>query len=157
MSGDVDDLRLWMTEAREAELRRNLTARGVTKVNARCLRCADLLDRWLGGLHHFPGGEKALRRTEWDHPVCVEVTIVYKNLATFDGSLLTALVFLAHDLAIRAEVTPCNMQRVTLRLHPRRRGGDSGWERHPTLAEAVAAWCVRYPRQESDAAKGGAA
>lgn len=142
-----NDLRRWMTEEREAFLRSKLAAWGVKAAPSACgLRCADFIDQWVGGFHHFPGGGRAIRRTAWDD---FFVEINYDDgLATFDCARITHLVFLAHDLAIRADVTPCNMRYMKLLLHPRDglEGGMS--ERHPTMEMALADWRERHPLTE---------
>lgn len=147
-------MREWMSEEREAHLRATLAAHGAGKVSDEGLRCADLLERWLGGLHHMPG-RKRVRGVEWDAPF-VRVLIGH-SLATYDFARLTHLVFLAHDLAIRAELGACNMQHVELMLHPRRRRADGSWEgwvMHPSLNEAVTAWRERNPLPGAEVSRG---
>lgn len=99
-------------------------------------RCARLLDVWLDGLHHFPGGQRALRAVDWSQDfvtvsLCNEVSM---STCDFDG--LTRLVFLAHDHAIRIEVQPA-MRTLRILLHPRARIGGAAVA-HPTLDRAVA-------------------
>lgn len=137
-----DDLRLWMDADREDVLRKRLAGYNVKAVSPCGLRCADLLEQWLGGLHHWPtrGG---VAKTDWsDFYVRF---LGHRHMASFDWGNLTALVFLAHDLAIRVEVDSCNMQCVEIMLHPRTRQRGDGFARHPTLDEAVAAWRSRNP------------
>lgn len=107
------------------------------KVSEDGARCAELLRVWLGGLHHFPGGDKALRATDWS-TFFVLVRLKHKALSTFDGDSLTRLVFLAHDHAIRVDLHSEAMKSITLMLHPRPRDG-SVMKRHPTIEEALAA------------------
>ena len=134
-----------MTPEREARLREHLGWVGVRKVSPEGLRCADLIDEWVGGLHNFPGGGRALGKIDWtQHFVEVRCHGGLSSPATFDGTKLTSLVFLAHDLAIRAEVSACNMQMFKVRLFPRAREGR-GFSRHPSLEEAVAAWRAHSP------------
>lgn len=131
-----EELRPWMDEERERYLRLTLRIHGVTRFGPAGLRCADLIFRWVRGFHHFPG-RKNPARIDWTQD-SVEVQH-YGDFSTHDWNGLTRLVFLAHDLAIRAEVRPCNMQLVTVRLHPRARGSNLT-EEHPTLEDAAARW-----------------
>ena len=62
-----------------------------------------------------------------------------RGAATFDSFGLTRLVFIAHDLGVRASIGPCGGNRVELQVHLRSRSGST-MERHPTLDQAVAAW-----------------
>lgn len=71
------------------------------------------------------------------------------DLSTYDADGLTRLVFLAHDRAIRVEVSACNMQRLTVAVHKRRAREGSMFERHPTLAKAVDDWRKRHPNADA--------
>ncbi len=94
-------------------------------------RVAELLEHWRG-LHHFDS--RALGTADWsrDH---VYLGLHYPTLDTFDSNELTRLVFLAHDLAIRVEVTG-KRDRIQYLLTPRARTGGV-WSRHPMLEDAV--------------------
>lgn len=107
-------------------------------------RCAELLRVWLGGLHHFPGGDKALRTTDWSSFV-VEVRLMHESLCTFDGDSLTRLVLLAHDHAIRVDLSSEAMKSITLMMHPRPREGGI-MQRHPTIEEALATHRRFHPK-----------
>jgi hypothetical protein len=96
---------------------------------------ADLLGWLYKGLYHLP--DDVLHKINWSDDHCVIVKIGREaTLSTWDWNTLTLLVFLCHKMAIRCEILPCNMQKLTLHFHRRKRGGDMA-ERHPTLAEAV--------------------
>jgi hypothetical protein len=100
------------------------------------------LERWLGGLHHFPGGEGRIAKANWDRH-CVEVVFrARESFSSVDGDALARLVFLAHDLGIRADVSGHGMNGMSVMLHPRVRDGRR-MARHPTLEEAVAEWRER--------------
>ena len=62
---------------------------------------------------------------------------VYQNLATYDSSALTRLVFAAHDRCCRVSIVHCNPQRLMIQVHPRKRDGDGQSNRHPTIEEAL--------------------
>lgn len=70
---------------------------------------------------------------------------MYGGLASFDFSTLTRLAFLAHDHAIRAEVTPA-MRYLRITLSPRTREATM-IQGHPTLEEAVAMHRKRFPKE----------
>lgn len=59
------------------------------------------------------------------------------RLATFDTDKLTRLVIGAHDMGVRVEIEPCNMQRLKIRMWTRKSREGRLWERHPTMEEAV--------------------
>ena len=50
-------------------------------------RCAELVETWVGGLHHFPEGQKALRKTDWSGEYVT--FLVYGSIATFDHDQIT--------------------------------------------------------------------
>lgn len=101
-------------------------------------RVADLLGEWQRGIYHI---SDEVEKGEWSARM---VEIRYGGtLSTFDFDELTRLVFLAHDLCIRVEISPRANRYFTMRFHPRKRGaaGDASmFERHPTLEQAVEAW-----------------
>lgn len=96
---------------------------------------ADLLGELFCGIYHVDAG--ALRRVDWANNHHVSISIGWKDWATCDFDLLTRLVFLAHRMALRVSMEPTRSKYVRLLFHQRTRRG-SGWQRHPTLAEAVA-------------------
>jgi hypothetical protein len=60
------------------------------------------------------------------------------HLATFDNSRLTALVIAAHRESIRVEISPCNMQLITIHMHPRtNERSASTFERHPDINRMI--------------------
>ncbi|MCK9459564.1 MAG: hypothetical protein M0R80_07990 [Proteobacteria bacterium] len=96
---------------------------------------ADLLGWLYKGIYHLP--VNALLKTNWEDEWCIVVKLGREAaLATTDWNTLTYLVFLCHKMAIRCEIVPCNMQKLALHFHRRKRDGDMA-EKHPTLAEAV--------------------
>lgn len=106
-------------------------------------RVADLLDIALGGLHHLD--RNAASKADWTDPHFVALNWRYPNLATFDGEVLTRLVFLAHDLCIRIEIDAAKARVPRLYFHPRhgRTGGFSA--RHPTLESQIESWRSNHP------------
>lgn len=133
------DLRRWMNTARETSLRASLAGYGVTKVSPEGLRCADMLERLFGGFHHFPGGGKKLRAVRWDDFYVAVLLQHGTEAATYDGCLLTNMVFLGHALCIRTSLSGRGMERMELQLHPRARTEGICY-RHPRLDEAVASF-----------------
>ena len=107
------------------------------------VRAANLIDEWLSGIYHLTPNP---RHIDWTAKDCIEVRFS-RDLSSYDGSLLTRLVFLAHDHALRVEVEPCNMQMLKLRFHERSREGERTCERHPSLEQALDTWRTTYPLQ----------
>ncbi len=97
------------------------------------LACFDLLSDWLGGDHHCP------KRVNAAGPRGITCCIHDRSrLATYDLGQLTALVVLAHDRCIRAELGGVAPGLVRLYLHRRsNRDGHSQWDRHPALENHV--------------------
>ncbi len=96
------------------------------------LRVAELLDNW-HGLHHFE--DRELGRVDWGREF-VELVLYHPSLATFDGSMLTRLIILAHDHAIRVAVTASG-NRLRYVMTPRARAGSIS-ACHPTMEDALA-------------------
>lgn len=101
--------------------------------------CFRLLGYLFGGFHHVFNVKKC----------GLGISIISADdLATFDFNRLTTLVFLAHDMCIRASVDR-NSKGVKICLWQReRKGGYS--KRHPTLGQALEIYRESY----SDAWKG---
>lgn len=97
-------------------------------------RVADLLGELFQGIYHIDS--KALHKVDWSNPYWIRLSLGWKSLSTFDFVGLTYLVFLAHWMCIRVEVSPCNFHHLEIMFHPRKRNGDYS-ERHPTIDEAL--------------------
>jgi hypothetical protein len=93
----------------------------------------------LGGRHHVP------TLKEWGFGWCITL---YGHMSTYDSDRLTALVMLAHDRAMRVEISACNMQYIRLAVHQRSHAADRFYSRHPTLEQATAEWRKRNPAPE---------
>lgn len=106
---------------------------------------ADLLGDLLGGLYHLDGAASV----DWSNPSYIEVRWP-SDLSTFDSNTLTRLVLLAHDRAIRVDISPRSNRYLTMLFHQRRHGADLGiWERHPTAEDALAEHRRWYPAPET--------
>ncbi len=57
--------------------------------------------------------------------------------ATFDFSLLTRAVIMAHDRMIRFEISPSGPRMLKLHLHKRHAREGRMYERHPTIEDAI--------------------
>ena len=90
-------------------------------------RCAWVLVRAYRGAHHVPRVRVGQRHLEINH--C-------GDLSTADGDLLTRLVVLAHDVAVRVKVTASGPRMVRITLYPRRHTNRVETN-HPTLEEAA--------------------
>jgi hypothetical protein len=101
-------------------------------------KVASILGFMFDGLHHIPK-EVLHERTHWNDKTCIEV-VLYHNLATFDGDLLTELVVLSHDECVRVEVNAKAPMYVQLMFSPRVRddGKNHLFERMPTMEDHIA-------------------
>jgi hypothetical protein len=107
---------------------------------------AEILGYFYKGLYHAdPRSLKGRTRKgslrekpdpDWSDERCIDIT-VHDTLATFDWDRMTVLCVLAHDLAIRIEVRPHNMQTLRLIFHKRARDVAEYTQRHPTIEEAI--------------------
>lgn len=96
-------------------------------------RAVQLLSRVFRGMHHVNGLKKVSPR----HWTCLTLA----DLSTFDFDTLTRLVLAAHQYCIRVSITQGGPRRLKIELHERgKRDGDSAWERHPDIREALARW-----------------
>lgn len=90
--------------------------------------CAELLEKLFRGWHHVPKIHK------YGMGICCNT--YSGTLATYDGDMLTRLVFLCHEMKVRAEICSSGPHLVKIALH-RRKDEGSMYERHPSLIEAV--------------------
>ena len=109
----------------------------MTTVSELGCKVADLLGELYAGIYHLDN--KTIEKVEWNNKSYIQVTIGWKDWSTFDFDILTRLVFLAHHMAIRVDLTPVKYQYMRLLFHQRNRSGDI-FHRHPTLDEAVASF-----------------
>jgi hypothetical protein len=89
----------------------DLRARGITTISMLGKRVAAMLDILYGGLYHLHS--RQLRSIDWGHPTSMSL-VVSEELSTFDFSLLTRLVFLAHDYAVRVAVQPAGPRHLRI-------------------------------------------
>lgn len=94
-------------------------------------RCCRLLADLVGGFHHVMGTFRECGKG-------VRITIPAYRLSTFDSNGLTTLVLLAHDRAVRVDISGGVAHRVTLTLHPRSHTETNTYARHPTIEQAIA-------------------
>lgn len=105
---------------------------------------AELLEILVGGIYRLYPYD--IRSTAWNDTHCIEIRW-NQSLSTYDDSLLTRLVILAHDRCIRVELSPRNFNYLTIRFHPRQREGGI-FERHPTIEQALNHWRKYHPLEE---------
>ncbi len=117
-----------------------LRSAGVTEISAFGARVAELLDVWLLGIYHYRGAAAL----DWSNESWFEMRYG-TSMSTYDDRSLTRLVFLAHDMALRVEISPHSHQNLMIRIHPRDHGAAEFHKRHPTLEQAVAYWRERWP------------
>ena len=95
---------------------------------------ADLLGQVYAGIYHLQS-EVLNKRVEWDNERRIEI-VTYSDLSTYDFDILTKLVVMSHDTAIRLTIAPASSKHVRLIFHKRVRDGDMS-RRHPTLESAM--------------------
>ncbi len=98
-------------------------------------RVADLLGDLFQGIYHLDSDK--LLKVDWSSTHHIEFALGWKSMSTFDDSLLTHLVLLAHQRAIRVEISGRTHHFLTLRFHPREHGHEEWYRYHPTIEEAV--------------------
>jgi hypothetical protein len=105
-------------------------------------KVADLLDAVWSGLYHLPAS--LVDRVQWDDPYCITAVVPDHALSTFHSDLLTRLVVLCHDAALRLEISAANPRNVRLSFWQRKREGGIS-ERHPTMEVAMHGIRTDYP------------
>lgn len=93
------------------------------------IRCAWVLVHAYSGAHHV-GTVKIGSGDGW-----IAVTH-FSEIATADSDLMTRLVLLAHDAAVRVSVQPSSPRNLRIMLHPRVRS-DRNMTNHRTMENAV--------------------
>jgi len=106
------------------------------------LDCYELLCDLFGGKHH-------IRTPIYEWGFGIRVTAPDHRLSTFDFSLLTSLVLLAHDRCIRVEISNGGPRRVAINLHKRHKREGSMFERHPTIEQAIETHRRSFPIAEA--------
>ncbi len=94
------------------------------------------------GAHHIPRG--GLKPFGFGWAVNCD-----KSLSTFDFDELTRLVLLAHDRAIRVQVSPVNFRYLQIAIHYRGKRDGSVYERHPTIETALEVHRRYHPSPET--------
>jgi hypothetical protein len=97
---------------------------------------ADLLGYAFHGIYHI---QSEVLKADFESNSWIVVTVGWKSLCTYDDSLLTTLVFLAHWMAIRLQIEGASHKYLRLCFSPRKRMGIN-YDRHPSLDEAVASF-----------------
>lgn len=101
-------------------------------------RAEALLSRVFGGMHHvyslkkFPGPSNA-------HWTCIH----HGPISTFDFDQMTRLVFAAHELCLRVQVSNGGPHALKIWVHERTGRDGHGYERHPDITEALGMWNSR--------------
>lgn len=99
-------------------------------------KVADILGYCWSGIYHI--GDRYLREVRWGDQDHMEIRI-RGELATYDFSVLTELVLLAHQEGIRIAVAPKSNWTLKLTFHRRTLsipGSRSHWA-HPSIAEVI--------------------
>lgn len=109
-------------------------------------KVADLLGDLFLGIYHLDSDK--LKAVDWSNTHHIEFALGWKSLSTYDDSHLTHLVLLAHQRAIRVQISPRSNHYLTLIFHQRESGMKHEWhKRHPTIEEAIMAFDKHYPTE----------
>ena len=96
---------------------------------------ADILGQVYEGIYHI--SRAALHeRVKWDDNLFIMI-VVTDGISTFDFNVLTRLVILCHDRAVRLEINSAGFGYLRLFFSQRVREG-SMTKRHPTMEQAIA-------------------
>lgn len=95
---------------------------------------ADLLGDVFQGIYHLD--IKQLAKVGWSNPYHIEV-VHRGQMATFDDSLLTILVVLAHDRMIRVDITGRANHYLEFTFHQRQNRTGAYHERHPSIEDHI--------------------
>lgn len=104
---------------------------------------ANLLGDLYGGIYHLQDND--LKKVEWDNNHHIVFVLNWRSLSTTDNNLLTGLVILCHDRAIRCEISARSSKGIELIFHQRSRGGGIS-QRHPTMEEAIERFRKHHPK-----------
>lgn len=105
---------------------------------------ADLLGNLFLGIYHLDLNK--LHDVDWGNERHIEFALGWKSMSTFDNSLLTHLVLLAHRSVIRVEITPRANNYLTLSFQKREHGIHVPWhKRHPTMQESLNSFNLAFP------------
>lgn len=107
-------------------------------------RAEDFFAELYKGHHHIPS--PGVRQFEKDR-LWWYVIDHASRYSTYDGDLLTRLVFLCHDKHVRAELRDGGFGRIKIIITPRDREGYI-FERHPTIGEALENWRENGHKEE---------
>src|SRR6185312_6318513 len=103
-------------------------------------RVCDILGVIGNGIYNAPISHDSI---DWNYGKGVSV-VWTGDLATFDFSALTMLVFLCHEARIRCCIDSAGPRRLRLSFWQRKADGRL-YERHPNLDEAVADFHLHMP------------
>lgn len=106
-------------------------------------RVADLLDIWIGGLHHLD--ISVAKKANWWDTAYVELKWRHPGLATFDGDNLTRLVFLSHDKMVRVDIDPLTVGMFRFMFHGRHSRDGGLCDRFPDIETQLSRWRERHP------------
>lgn len=107
-------------------------------------KVADMLGDLFQGIYHLD--DDKLKAVDWASNHHIEFALGWTALSTYDNSLLTHLVLMAHQRAIRVQISPRSNKYLSMVFHSRKSGMEHEWhERHPTIEEAIAAFNKNFP------------
>ena len=111
--------------------------------------CAEFASVLYRGLHHFPSGDRGLRKVAWSDADVLRWNH-YGELASFDGDELTVMVLMAHDLGLRLTVNPVNMRYLEIALSKcDAERHFATFHAHPTMESVLSSWREHHPLPEA--------
>ena len=104
-------------------------------------KAADLLGELFQGIYHIDDGQ--LAKVDWSNNHWIEIVLFDSGQwGTYDFDGLTRLVFLAHEMNVKAAICAAAPRWLRLKFHNVTRAGFFR-DGHPTLGEARARWVSR--------------
>lgn len=99
------------------------------------VKVANLIDRLYAGIYH---ADDLMKKADWSHENCISFSVSDRagRFSTYDGDMLTRLVFLAHEMDVRVTIEAAT--HGYLKLSFCKISIDYFFsDRHPTLDEAI--------------------
>lgn len=107
------------------------------KLSPLAKKALTILSYTFGGIHHLSWRER--EKFRYTDEYCVEYVTV-ENLATWDSNKLTTLVVLAHELAVRVEISSHSFKYLKIQFWEREGRRGSIWKIHPTMDKVLKYW-----------------
>jgi hypothetical protein len=135
----------WIQENLDAAHRLSKGRKGQPKIMSELgKRVANLLGDWQRGIYHI--SQRDLFKADWTSEHHIEFSMHCAGLSSYDFNDLTLLIFLAHQYALRVQISPVRKNYMQLMFHPREHNSPDKYRFHPTLEQAVEMFNYNYPQ-----------